>query len=405
MDKPKFERVYTLEQQTPLIHFQYDQPGATLRATEVKPKLDKFIIKKMKEKGEKIPKEWVVNGESEALDYKLKFSCANIRCVKIGRHTDYDIYYGNMGDEHVKGVLCSGIEMTIICFQIKLHAAIKEAICDFFIANNFGRMKSKGFGSFLIVKIDDEKIGNPGLNDIANILMKEYGAKVCYYFDGGNTPFKRIKTVYSLMKSGINFGKNYRHSLLFMYMHSLGLDNEKAWMKQNKIAPNDVFKDGNEDRYKKYRNGLRKPQSPYYVRALLGTGDHYDFLTEVGNFSEKSKIKVKVSSKEIERYNSTVFYKVIDNIVYYVGKRINKDIFGKLFDFERYNYQKKTPSVTGKLSTPSKNENVNRDFMDGFLEYCYKYFNNPVDGGTKLENFYGMQDVKIKKYSKENNDI
>ena len=100
-----------------------------------------------------------------------------------------------------------------------------------------------------------------------------------------------------------------------------------------------------------------------------------------------------------------MFYKVIDNIVYYVGKRINKDIFGKLFDFERYNYQKKTPSVTGQLSTPSKNENVNRDFMDGFLEYCYKYFNNPVDGGTKLEDFYGMRDVKIKKYSKENNDI
>lgn len=51
MDKPKFERVYTLEQQTPLIHFQYDQPGATLRATEVKPKLDKFIIKKNERKG------------------------------------------------------------------------------------------------------------------------------------------------------------------------------------------------------------------------------------------------------------------------------------------------------------------------------------------------------------------
>ena len=35
----------TLKQHTPLIHFQHDQYGATLRASEVKPKLDKYIIK------------------------------------------------------------------------------------------------------------------------------------------------------------------------------------------------------------------------------------------------------------------------------------------------------------------------------------------------------------------------
>ena len=34
----------TLKQHTPLIHFQHDQYGATLRASEVKPKLDKYII-------------------------------------------------------------------------------------------------------------------------------------------------------------------------------------------------------------------------------------------------------------------------------------------------------------------------------------------------------------------------
>ena len=34
-----------LKQHTPLIHFQHDQEGATLRASEVKPKLDRFIIK------------------------------------------------------------------------------------------------------------------------------------------------------------------------------------------------------------------------------------------------------------------------------------------------------------------------------------------------------------------------
>lgn len=39
-----------LEQQTPIVHFQHDQKGAMLRATEVKPKFDKLIIDKVLER-------------------------------------------------------------------------------------------------------------------------------------------------------------------------------------------------------------------------------------------------------------------------------------------------------------------------------------------------------------------
>ena len=37
---------FTLKQHTPIIHFQHNQHGATLRASELKPKLDKFLMKK-----------------------------------------------------------------------------------------------------------------------------------------------------------------------------------------------------------------------------------------------------------------------------------------------------------------------------------------------------------------------
>lgn len=37
---------YKLKQITPMIHFQADEVGATLRASEVKPRLDKFITDK-----------------------------------------------------------------------------------------------------------------------------------------------------------------------------------------------------------------------------------------------------------------------------------------------------------------------------------------------------------------------
>ncbi len=41
----KYKLTFKLKQHTPIIHFQHDQHGATLRATELKPKLDRFLIK------------------------------------------------------------------------------------------------------------------------------------------------------------------------------------------------------------------------------------------------------------------------------------------------------------------------------------------------------------------------
>ncbi|MBK9152255.1 MAG: hypothetical protein IPM26_15270 [Saprospiraceae bacterium] len=46
MTKNPFQITFALRQHTPIIHFQHEQEGATLRATELKPKLDLFIIKK-----------------------------------------------------------------------------------------------------------------------------------------------------------------------------------------------------------------------------------------------------------------------------------------------------------------------------------------------------------------------
>lgn len=74
----------TLKQHTPLIHFQHDQEGATLRASEVKPKLDKFILTKLGEgdyqNGFEIAKKnsWIINNgknDCKALDYKMRIEC------------------------------------------------------------------------------------------------------------------------------------------------------------------------------------------------------------------------------------------------------------------------------------------------------------------------------------------
>jgi hypothetical protein len=39
-----FKLTFHLKQHSHLLHFQYQQAGACLRATELKPKLDRFLI-------------------------------------------------------------------------------------------------------------------------------------------------------------------------------------------------------------------------------------------------------------------------------------------------------------------------------------------------------------------------
>ena len=84
-----------LKQQTPLIHFQHDQEGATLRATEVKAKLDKFILLK---KERKPPAHWIQNKEKSdqiALAYKVKIIAPNPETPKE-IPDGYPGFFGNM---------------------------------------------------------------------------------------------------------------------------------------------------------------------------------------------------------------------------------------------------------------------------------------------------------------------
>lgn len=84
-----------LKQHTPLIHFQHDQEGATLRASEVKPKLDRFIIRKLKESGEYehgVSKGWIKSkGDKVWLDYKMKISDNpdNIITMEMNKKREY----------------------------------------------------------------------------------------------------------------------------------------------------------------------------------------------------------------------------------------------------------------------------------------------------------------------------
>ena len=144
-----------MEAQSPIIHFQHDQAGATLRASEVKPKLDRFLLNKMEqETGKRVAVLKEDNGyavmftdkEHNALNYRMNFEVpGNAYWVEPGtfKPESYSIYYGKSGvhDEKEK--------KKAVCFNQVLRNYIEKYLVEFFAVTNFGTMQDKGFGSFM----------------------------------------------------------------------------------------------------------------------------------------------------------------------------------------------------------------------------------------------------------------
>lgn len=373
-----FKKTYTLKAQTPIIHFQHNQSGATLRATEVKPKLDRFICKNYRDK---IKSEWFVTADKNALKYKLHFDAKGEQSqVDLGFKTDYDIYYANMGDNTLKkkGVI-GDVAMTVVCTIPSLMSIIEECIAEFFAVTNFGTMQNKGFGSYIV----EEEKAKYTPKFIADSLKKTCGSDACYMYRPRKAVFKSIKVMYGMMKAGVNYtrfrGPNaYQRSLLFLYMHTdeYRMGNEKAWMKQNKIAPI-VSTSG-----KKWHENPEN-QEAFYVRALLGVGEHIEFQANPGRVKVtiENADKGSDSKKIIERFSSPVYFKVIGSMVYISAKRIDDNIYGKTFRFS-------SDMGTGTLRVPEKDQ-LPSDFIDRFLKYCIDNINET--GADKFDDTRGIR--------------
>ena len=366
-----FRKIYTLKSQTPILHFQYNQAGVTLRATEVKPKLDRFISLHF---NKKIKSDWYV--KKDALNYKLHFEAlGNQQIIDPSKpKKEYDIFYGNMGtnNSNKKQLIKGDVKMTVVCIIPELMQFIDDVVARFFAVTNFGAMQNKGFGSYIV---EEKKSWYDTPDNISNALKNATGSRSCYYYESPfpNTVFKTIKAIYSIMKSGVNYtsfgnSKVYKRSLLFTYMHrdEYKMGNEKSWMKQNKIAPI-ICKSGK----KWHRNS--EEHKAFYVRALLGIGEQFKFKSHADDvlINVENTDKDENNKKLIERLASPIFFKVIGKNVYIVANRINENIYGKTFKFS-------STMGTGTLRVPEKTE-LSPDFIDAFLEYCINEINRDSD--------------------------
>ncbi len=253
-----FKLQFKLKQHTPLIHFQHDQAGATLRATELKPKLDRFILTKLgngNSEAEKYKngieiagrKGWLIGkGDHPALDYRVKIK-GEIEFIKIpeGRRNQYGAFFGTIGREYredPKGLSFSNKEITlkIIGFKTELLKKIDNCIPLFFEITNFGTRQSKGFGSYTIIKkIEGDKEIPVEYSNKAYKTFFELNLSNNNWFEKYKLASNDIVLLYKAIRSGINLKRNrgkedkfYFKSLMFLYAKQLGIQWEKKTIKE-----------------------------------------------------------------------------------------------------------------------------------------------------------------------------
>lgn len=443
----QFKLELPLEAQMPMIHFQSGQCGATLRASEVKPKLDAYLLRKIgKEAGKSVTELKrderykglfldTASDINDALDYKLQITVnEQVREVKLGKldkndslpkEEIYSLYYGNMGKnnpaEMIFGVF-SNPTVTVICFKEKLRKYIEDSIEKFFLVTNFGTMQNKGFGSFAPKHWCPTGAKAELDADRMEAVAKAYGELIpngkCYAMTFQNMPGKNaqfseknkfcvkmsegIKTFYSIMKSGQNLGeKGYARSYIYEYAHDvLGLGNEKAWMKKNEIAPI-VCKPENK---KKHEFGSEEYR---FLRAFLGIGEKIEYGTgynENGFLSKSPAVMVNIESvdKQFERLASPIYFKVIRNVVFIVAFEIPEELYGAEFRFTgkliEHKKDKGTVTGSGTIKVPTKAELKGNSFdIQDFLASYVDYYNG--DGLRnkipRLKNAPAVKEVKI----------
>ncbi len=347
--------VFKLKQQTPMIHFQYDQTGAAIRGSELKPKLDKFLYKKY---GSEIKSSWRINESAKdekvrnALNYKVRvFADSNQQ--KVEEPPKYGMYFGNVGKslEYKYYVFYKEpIILEIICLFEELRQKIKESIEEFFLVTNFGTRQSKGFGCFTLVEGPKAKaiLDKGNYNYFYTTYSKEdYSALLDI-----------TKVIMDVMKGGINFNGVYIKGYIQReYLNDIGEKNigsDKAFIKDIVWKANPRPKE-------------RKEPYPEhtYVRALLGVSERITFKDDL----RKGDVKIEPESEEVNRFQSPITVSIVGKYIFFIITDSDMEICGEKFKFSHGDNSK-------EISVP---EGFEADlFMDKFVEY----FNSP---NTKKE--------------------
>jgi hypothetical protein len=172
---------------------------------------------------------------------------------------------------------------------------IENYIVEFFITHNFGNRQNKGFGSFTISTLEQKSINNYEINKYFDYVKKLNS-------NNGNLSeiFKKIDKIYKKIKNNsMNNG-----SIIRDYFINKDINWEKKAVNTKLIQKNEL------DSNSKYE----------FVRALLGLAMLHDYR----QLNKKVWITHNgVGDKQIERFQSPLFFKVIGNTIYLCASKNN----------------------------------------------------------------------------------
>ena len=360
-----WQKEYKLVQHTPLIHFQHSEPHACLRATEVKPKLDRFLIEQLEKDdrfGDGRWKKWFVgDGSQQSFDYMMRITPnseqverthsiengieraiarAEHRPPNASLHEIHKNYFGNMASgnniqdtvqaiqETFKESLLykDGLTLTIRCFIPELLTFIDEHIRGFFMMHNFGTRQRKGFGSFT-VDISTKPNEPKGFDLVGKYCPNAYYCKL----DGNVNADALLDAVWvisAFLRSGFNRGEgNYVRGFVFRYFQreKNPLANDKAFVKQ-KVLRNVYDEATRGEHLHPYGNNVRYR----YVRGLLGTNENSRFCRAPNAHTPVYDIYTH-SAEGIERFPSPLLFKPIGKFVFILPQKMPDKIFGSEF--------------------------------------------------------------------------
>lgn len=432
-----WQKEYKLVQHTPLIHFQHSEPHACLRATEVKPKLDRFLIEQLEKDdrfGDGRWKKWFVgDGSQQSFDYMMRITPnseqverthsieraiarAEHRPPNANLHEIHKNYFGNMASgnniqdtirETFKESLFykDGLTLTIRCFIPELLTFIDEHIRGFFMMHNFGTRQRKGFGSFT-VDISTEPNAPKGFDLVGKYCPNAYYCKL----DGNVNADALLDAVWvisAFLRSGFNRGEgNYVRGFVFRYFQreKNPLANDKAFVKQQVLR--NVYNEATRGEHlHPYGNNVRYR----YVRGLLGTNENSRFCRAPNAHTPVYDIYTH-SAEGIERFPSPLLFKPIGKFVFILPQKMPDEIFGSEFYILEKNQEEKydskatseqklnylqTECKSGMIKTPTAEElapgaNSGDEALKMFLDAFAKDFNDKTSdkGGG-----YGIVDL------------
>ena len=361
-----WQKEYKLVQHTPLIHFQHSEPHACLRATEVKPKLDRFLIEQLEKDdrfGDDRWKKWFVgDGSQQSFDYMMRITPnseqverthsiengieraiarAEHRPPNASFHEIHKNYFGNMASgnniqdtirETFKESLFykDGLTLTIRCFIPELLTLIDEHIRGFFMMHNFGTRQRKGFGSFT-VDISTEPNAPKGFDLVGKYCPNAYYCKL----DGNVNADALLDAVWVLsafLRRGFNRGEgNYVRGFVFRYFQreKNPLANDKAFVKQ-KVLRNVYNEATRGEHLHPYGNNVRYR----YVRGLLGTNENSRFCRAPRGETREDRTVHNIyihSAEGVERFPSPLLFKPIGKFVFILPQKMPDEIFGSEF--------------------------------------------------------------------------